>query len=86
MHRLWAILYLLFQNNYVRFGALLGIAAGYWGHTYLPGGDEVVTPIVGAFLGWGLGVYWSEIHPSLQRPQAPRRPKFQVHQGGKRRS
>ena len=29
MQRIWAIVYLLFQNNYVRIGAVLGIAAGY---------------------------------------------------------
>lgn len=54
MQRIWAIVYLLFQNNYVRIGAVLGTAAGYWGYSWIPGGDPILTPVVGAFLGWGL--------------------------------
>lgn len=85
MQRLWAIFYLLFQNNYVRIGTLVGAAAGYWGHSWIPGGDPVTTPLIGAFLGWGIGVYSSEILPTLQAPRSRPRPRFQVHQGGKRR-
>ena len=84
MQRIWAIVYLLFQNNYVRIGAVLGTAAGYWGYSWIPGGDPILTPLVGAFLGWGIGVYWSEI-PALQAPRSRPKPRFHVHQGGKRR-
>ena len=85
MQRIWAIVYLLFQNNYVRIGAVLGTAAGYWGYSWIPGGDPILTPVVGAFLGWGIGVYWSEIFPALQATRSRPKPRFQVHQGGKRR-
>ncbi len=85
MQRIWAIVYLLFQNNYVRIGAVLGTAVGYWGYSGIAGGDPILTRVVGAFLGWGIGVYWCVIFPALQAPRSRSKPRFQVHQGGKRR-
>ena len=48
MQRIWAIGYLLFQNNYVRIGIVLGTATGYWGYSWI---REETNP---DSCGWGL--------------------------------
>ena len=46
----------LFQDNYVRLGALTGALAGFWNPEFLHG-EAGTNAFVYGFIGWGIGAY-----------------------------
>tara|TARA_B100001564_G_scaffold345917_1_gene345130 strand:+ start:269 stop:601 length:333 start_codon:yes stop_codon:yes gene_type:complete len=78
----WLLLILLtlFQDSFVRFGTLLGLAAGY-GSLQVIGGEPWINMSAYGFIGWGVGAYLGH-HRSGKTPES-RPPKLKVHQGGR---
>ena len=78
----WLLLILLtlFQDSFVRFGKMLGLAAGY-GSLQVIGGEPWINMSAYGFIGWGVGAYLGH-HRSGKTPES-RPPKLKVHQGGR---
>ena len=66
----WLLLILLtlFQDSFVRFGTLLGLAAGY-GSLLLMGGEPWSNMSAYGFIGWGVGAYLGH-HRSGKTPES----------------
>ena len=77
---LFLILLTLFQDSFVRFGTLLGLAAGY-GSLQVIGGEPWINMSAYGFIGWGVGAYLG--HHRLGKTPESRPPKLKVHQGGR---
>ena len=74
------IILTLFQDSFVRFGTVFGIALGY-GSLKVIGGEPWVNMSAFGFIGWGLGAYLG-YYRSHKTPES-RPPKFKVYQGGR---
>jgi hypothetical protein len=78
----WLLLIILtlFQDSFVRFGTIFGIAVGY-GSLQIVGGESWINMSAFGFIGWGLGAYLG-YYRSNKTPES-RPPKFKVYQGGR---
>ena len=75
----WLLLILLtlFQDSFVRFGTLLGLAAGY-GSLQVIGGEPWINMSSFGFIGWGVGAYLG--HHRSGKPPERRPPHLTVQQ------
>jgi hypothetical protein len=80
MRHLLVFVLTIFQDNYVRIGAFLGLLAGFWS-TEIIGGEQATNALIYGFIGWGIGVYLG--HNRSENSHFSKKKKFKVFQGGR---
>ena len=80
MRHLLVFVLTVFQDNYVRTGAMLGLLSGFWSTDFI-GGEPATNALIYGFIGWGVGVYLG--HNRSENSHYSKKKKFKVFQGGR---